>query len=160
MPERDNRRSPANVAASGGPITLKKARSKRQARPNPALAMAQEINPVHGFSRFLISHNVITVAVGFIIALQAQTLVKQLVSSFIDPLFILLFGQSLTTRAFSITFHGRTQPFTWGAFVYTFFSFLFILFVIFVIVKLLKFDKYDDPEKYKKITKKTPSILT
>lgn len=160
MSTSDKRKSQAKVAASGGPITLKKAKSNRRPKPNPAIVVAQEINPVHGFTKFLISHNVITVAVGFIIALQSQTLVKQLVSSFIDPMFNLFFGQALSTRTFTLTFHGRAQAFSWGAFMYTFFNFLFILFAIFLIVKIFKFDKYDDPEKYKKINKKLPKIVS
>jgi hypothetical protein len=114
MPKIDNRRSPADVAASGGPITLKKARSQRQPRPNAALAVAQEINPVHGFTRFLVSHNVITVAVGFIIALQSQNLVKQLVTSFVDPMFILLFGQALTGKTFYLHFHEQNTTIRLG----------------------------------------------
>jgi len=159
MAKNDNRRSEARVAASGGPITLNKPKSRRKPRPNPALAVAQEINPAQGFMEFLKSHNVITIAVGFIIAFQSQALVKQLVSSFIDPLFKLFFGQALNARFFSLTFDGRKVDFTWGAFVYATLNFIFILFVIFLIVKLTKLDRLDDPSKYKKIDDKLPKIL-
>jgi len=149
MPARNVRKSQANVAASGGPISLKKPKSKRQPRPSAVAAVAQEINPAHGFVKFLREQGVVTIAIGFIIALQAQVLVKQLVTSFIDPLFNLFFGQALSTRAFTLTFSGRTQSFTWGAFVYAFLNFVFIVFAIFIIVNVLKLDKLDTPKKDK-----------
>lgn len=159
MATNDNRRSEARVAASGGPITLNKPKSKRKPRPSAVKAVAQEINPAQGFFEFLKSHNVITIAVGFIIAFQSQALVKQLVSSFIDPLFKLFFGQNLNAKFFDLSFHERTVQITWGAFVYATLNFLFILFVIYVLVKITKLDRLDEPSKYKKIDDKLPKVL-
>lgn len=159
MPAKSTRKSHASVAASGGPISLKKPNSKRQPRPSTVAVVAQEINPAHGFIRFLREQGVVTIAIGFIIALQAQVLVKQLVASFIDPLFNLFFGQALNSRAFTLTFSGRTQSFTWGAFVYAFLNFVFIVFAIFIIVNVLSLDKLDKPKKKPSDKKDLPKIL-
>ena len=160
MANNDNRRSEAKVAASGGPITLNKPKSRRKPRPSAVKVVAQEINPAQGFMEFLKSHNVITIAVGFIIAFQSQALVKQLVSSFIDPLFKLFFGQNLNAKFFDLHFNERTAQITWGAFVYATLNFLFILFVIYLLVKITKLDRLDQPQEYKKIDKKIPKILS
>jgi len=160
MATNDNLRSEAKVAASGGPITLNKPNSRRKPRPSAARAVAQEINPAQGFLEFLKSHNVITIAVGFIIAFQSQALVKQLVSSFIDPLFKLFFGQNLNAKLVTLHFNGRTEQLTWGAFMYATLNFVFILFAIFIIVKITKLDRLDEPSKYKKIDDKLPKVLS
>jgi large-conductance mechanosensitive channel len=86
---------------------------------------------------------VVGVAIGFVIGLQAQTLVKQLIASFIDPLFNLLFGKALNERQFHITFHGRTEAFSWGAFVYSLLSFIFVLGSIYAIYRIFKLDRLE-----------------
>lgn len=99
---------------------------------------------VGGFVTFMREHAVVGVAIGFIIGLQAQTLVKQLVSSFITPLLTLLVGPKLQNKRLII--HGsHAVIFQWGQFVYSLADFLVVLFCIYVIVKLLKLDKLDKP---------------
>lgn len=111
------------------------------------MVVMHEVNPVTGFVAFLRDYAVVGLAVGFVIGLQAQNLVKQLVSSFIDPAFQLLFGQALSQRAFILHFHDRTASFTWGAFVYGMLNFVFVLGAIYVIVKFFSLDKLDKPTK-------------
>lgn len=142
----------SNIAAAqdvttGTPIRFETAKSSRKPKPNPALAAAHEINPVGGFMAFLRDYAVVGLAVGFIIGLQAQNLVKQLVASFIDPAFNLLFGQALSQRTFTMEWHDRTSDFPWGAFVYVLLNFLFVIAVIYAIVKILKLDRLDKPKK-------------
>lgn len=131
----------------GTPLNMESPHSPRKPRPNPALVAAQEINPVSGFTTFLRDYAVVGLAVGFIIGLQAQNLMKQLVSSFIDPAFNLLFGQALSQRTFTLEWHGRTSDFPWGAFTYVLLNFLFVLAVIYAIVKILKLDRLEKPKK-------------
>lgn len=97
---------------------------------------------VGGFLRFLREHAVVGVAIGFIIGLQAQTLVKQLVTSFITPMLNLLVGKNLQHK--QLVLH-RSNPvvFAWGEFVYTLADFLVVLLVIYLIVKFLRLDKLD-----------------
>jgi large-conductance mechanosensitive channel len=102
---------------------------------------------VGGFVNFLREHSVVGLAIGFVIGLQAQLLVKQLVDSFISPAFTLFFGQSLTHRTFTLHFHSHMGTFGWGAFVYGLLNFLFVLAAIYAIFKYLKLDRLDKPKE-------------
>ncbi len=128
---------------TGTTIRFEQPKSKRKPRPNVAVVMAQEMNPVEGFIDFLKHYAVVGLAIGFVIGTQAQVLVKQLVSSFIDPLFKLLFGEALNQRTFTWHFHDRSADFGWGAFLYILLNFFFVLAMIYIIVKFFKLDKLD-----------------
>jgi large-conductance mechanosensitive channel len=141
------RKNTAQLAVSSSNLRLQQPNSQRKARPKVARVVVQEVNPVGGFLEFLRAHTVVTLAVGFAIATQAQTLIKQLIASFIDPLYGLLFSQKLSARTLTLHFHGRTQAFGWGAFVYAFVDFLFVLAAIYAIVKLLNLDKLEQPKE-------------
>jgi large-conductance mechanosensitive channel len=138
---------PAQAVTTGTVLRMESPRSSRQPKHNPAVVVMQEVNPVTGFIGFLRDYAVVGLAVGFVIGLQAQTLVKQLVNSFIDPAFKLLFGQALSQRDFVLEFHGRQASFTWGAFVYGLLNFVFVLGAIYLIVKVFALDKLDKPTK-------------
>ena len=112
-----------------------------------AVVVAQEINPASGFVNWLRQNAVIGLAVGFVVGTQMQVVVKQLIDSFINPLFQLFFGgQQLSQRTAYLHFNGHTQPFAWGAFVSALINFLFILLTIYIIIKFLKLDKFDKPK--------------
>lgn len=97
---------------------------------------------VGGFINFIREHAVVGVAIGFIVGLQAQTLIKQLVSSFITPLFTFLVGPNLQKDQFVL--HGSTPiTFAWGEFVYTLADFLIVLLFIYLMVKIFRLDKLD-----------------
>jgi large-conductance mechanosensitive channel len=145
--KRNRKIHPAQAVTSGSPLRMEPPSSNRQPKHNPAYVVMHEVNPVSGFVGFLRDYAVVGLAVGFVIGLQAQNLVKQLVSSFIDPAFQLLFGQALSQRAFALQFHGRTATFTWGAFVYGLLNFLFVIAAIYILVKAFKLDKLDRPAK-------------
>jgi len=136
--------------APGATIRFETPKSGRKPKPNPAVMVVQEVNPVGGFVNFLREHAVVGLAIGFIIGLQAQTLVKQLVSSFIDPLFQLLFGQALSQRTFTMHLNDRVAHFGWGAFAYGLLNFLFVMAAIYAIVKFSRLDKLDRPVKKSK----------
>lgn len=138
-----------NAVTTSGPIHLQTPKSTRHPKPNPAVVVYQENNPVTGFVQFLREHAVVGLAIGFIIGIQAQGLVKLLVSSFIDPTFQLLFGQALSLRTFTLHFHDRSVNFSWGAFAYGLLNFLFVLAAIYAIVKLFNLDKLDKPKDKK-----------
>ena len=138
---------PVHAVTSGSPLRMESAQSSRQPKQNPALVVMHEVNPVGGFVSFLKDYAVVGLAVGFVIGLQAQNLVKQLVSSFIDPAFNLLFGQALSQRVFILEWHGRTSSFSWGAFAYGLLNFLFVIAAIYIIVKFFALDKLDKPTK-------------
>ncbi len=124
--------------------------SSNRGRKAKRTVIVREINPVGGFLNFLREHTVVSLAVGFAIATQAQTVIKQLIASFIDPLYGLLFSQKLSAKAVTLHFHGRSQAFTWGAFVYTFIDFLFVLIAIYAVIKMFSLDKLDMVKEEKK----------
>lgn len=145
--KRNDRTRRTHDVTSGSPLRMESPQSNRHPKHNPAVTVIQEVNPVGGFVAFLRDYAVVGLAVGFVIGLQAQNLVKQLVNSFIDPAFQLLFGQALSQRAFMLEWHGRTASFTWGAFIYGLLNFLFVLAAIYALVKIFNLDKLDKPKK-------------
>jgi len=146
MAKHPNKRNTAQAATGGSNIRFEQPRSNRHAPPLLPIMVPTEVHPVSGFLDFLREHAVVSLAVAFVIGLQSQTLVKQLVSSFIDPLFKLLFGQALSQYTFVLHFHGRSADFSWGAFAYGLLNFLFVLAAVYAIVKILGLDKLDRPK--------------
>jgi large-conductance mechanosensitive channel len=97
-----------------------------------------------GFIKFLRDHAVVGVAIGFIVGLQAQTLIKQLVESFVTPLLTLMVGPDLQSRQWVI--NGGTAnavKFPWGEFVYSLADFIVVLLFIYLVVKIFQLDKLD-----------------
>jgi large-conductance mechanosensitive channel len=131
------------TSTRGGPVHMEESAGRQ--RQQHRTVVVREFIQVDGFLNFLREHTVVTLAVGFAIATQAQTVIKQLIASFIDPLYGLLFSQKLSARTLMLHFHGRSQQFAWGAFVYTFIDFIFVLLAIYLIVKALNLDKLDKP---------------
>jgi large-conductance mechanosensitive channel len=143
--------NPTQAVTTGTTIRIEQPKSSRQQKQNITVVMAQEHNPVGGFIDFLREHAIVSLAVGFAIATQLQTLVKQLIASFINPLYALLFnGQQLSNLSTTVHWHGRQQTFGWGAFVYDLVDLVFVLVVIYVLVKLLRLDSLDSPKPDKK----------
>ena len=110
-----------------------------------AVIVNSELNPVNGFVDFLREHAIVGLAIGFVIGTQVQSLVKQLVSSFIDPLFQLFLGKSLSSRSFELHHGARSAIFPWGQFIYVLLDFFFVVIAIYILVKALKLDKLDRP---------------
>ncbi len=152
MPQRKRQspstKNPAHLSTTGSNLRMQTPASSRKPKPKPQVArrVAQEINPARGFMNFLREHTVVTLAVGFAIATQAQTIIKQLIASFINPLYGLLFSEKLSSKAFVLHFHGRSQSFAWGEFVYAFVDFLFVLGAIYLFVKVFGLDKLEKPK--------------
>ena len=135
------------VVTTGSTIRFEQPSSGRgKKKSKVSVIVGPELHPVNGFVDFLREHAVVSLAIAFVIGLQSQTLVKQLVSSFIDPLFKLLFGQALSLRTFTLNFHGRSASFAWGAFAYGLLDFIFVLAAVYAIVKFLSLDKLDKPK--------------
>jgi large-conductance mechanosensitive channel len=147
MAKSSKKQSAGRTVNTGGPIRFEEPQSHRQHKTKNPLIDPSEIHPVSGFLDFLREHSVVSLAIAFVIGLQSQTLVKQLVNSFIDPLFKLMFGQALSLRTFTLEFHGRSASFTWGAFAYGLLDFIFVLGAVYAIVKILSLDKLDKPRK-------------
>lgn len=152
MAAKRKHQQPTTVRAvnSGSTIRFEQPRSSRQQPQHKSvIVVGPEIHPVSGFVDFLREHAVVGLAIGFVIGTQVQSLVKQLVSSFIDPLFKLLFGEALSQRTFTLNWHGRAAQFGWGAFVYGLLDFIFVLAAVYALVKFLQLDKLDQPRKKK-----------
>ena len=143
-----NKRKPKIEAyTTGTTLRMEKPHSARKPKPRTAKVIVHEVNPVNGFLDLLRAYGVVGLAIGFVIGLQAQNLMRQLVSSFIDPAFKLLFGEALSTRTFTLSYHGRSEEFPWGAFVYVLLNFIFVLIAIYLIFKLLKLNKLAEAPK-------------
>lgn len=138
---------PTEVVVQGTNLRFEAPKSKRKPKPSTAAVVVQEINPVSGFVGFLREYAVITVAIGFAIATQAQVMIKQFSTSFIDPAYALLLnGQALSEKTATLTWHGREQIFAWGTFVYSLMNFLFMLIIIYAVVKFFALDKLQEPK--------------
>jgi len=137
------------VFTTGSTVRLEVPRSSRQSKSKKVVAAIADpdLNPVSGFVGFLREHAVVGLAIGFVIGTQVQAVVKQLVASFINPLFSLLFGEALSKRTFMLHFHARAVAFQWGAFAYGLLDFVFVVAAIYIIVRMLKLDKLDKPPK-------------
>lgn len=152
MATRPRKRSPnqAQIVTSGSTIRIEQPKSSRQQKPNVTVVMAQELNPVGGFLAFLREHAIVGLAVGFAIATQVQAVVKQLIASFINPLYGLLFnGQQLSDRTATFQWHGRSEQFGWGAFVYALIDFLFVVAIIYLAIRVFHLDNLDKPKEQK-----------
>lgn len=110
----------------------------------------REIEVVGGFKTFLREHAVVALAIGFVVATQIQTLARELIASFIDPAFKLLFGTKLSLGTFTLHFRGRSAEFGWGSFVYAMVDVLFVLIAIYLIVRLFRLENMENPKKKKK----------
>jgi len=102
---------------------------------------------VGGFVTFLREHAIVGLAIGFVVGLQAQSVVKQLVESFIEPALQLFFGTRLNDRTFTLHFAGNHANFGWGAMLYALLDLFFVLASVYALVKILKLDKLDQPKK-------------
>jgi large-conductance mechanosensitive channel len=144
------------LASEAKPLDKKTdAELKREAKvrlkrldPREAADVADEVAPkgtMSCFVTFLRERAVVGLAIGFVIGTQVQTVVKQFIASFVDPLFKLLIpgDQALSTRTWTLGIHGHTADFAWGALLYSLLDFLFILFTIYFVVKLLHLDRLD-----------------
>jgi large-conductance mechanosensitive channel len=108
---------------------------------------AKKVKPVSGFVEFIREHAIVGLAIGFVLGTQVQAVVKQIISSFIDPLFVLIFpgNKTLSARTFTLHLDGRSANFGWGAVVFALIDFIFIAFAVYAIIKLFKLDKLDKP---------------
>ena len=134
-----------HTITTGTVLRMEEPASERgKQKPNPAVVLVHEINPVEGFVGFLREHAVVGLAIGFVVGLQAQELVKLLVSSFINPAFQLFFGEKLSQKTFAISWHDRAPvTFGWGGFAYGLLNFLFVLAASYFIVIFFILDKLD-----------------
>lgn len=126
------------VKTEAATVTVKPAAKKKT-------SVVVATKPFGGFVEFLRERAVVGLAVAFVLGTQIQTVVKQLIASFIDPMFQLLFSgnKALSNRTFTLHFDGRFANFGWGALVYTFIDFIFVAFAIYAVIKFFQLDKLD-----------------
>lgn len=136
------------VLNPGSVIRMEVPKSSRHQPKTHIIVSAPE--PVSGFKTFLREHAVVALAIGFVVATQIQALAKQLIASFIDPAFKLLFGEKLSLRTFTLHFHGRTADFGYGSFIYALLDVLFVLITIYIAVRIFKLEDLGTPDKKKK----------
>src|SRR4051812_859127 len=121
MTAKDSKRNPQTVT-TGSVIRMEEPSSKRGQHKSVATVLVPD-EFVGGFINFLREYAVVGVAIGFVIGIQAQALMKSLIDSFINPAFSLFFGDKLSQRTFVLHFHGHQGTFSWGAFVYALINF-------------------------------------
>ncbi|MDB5164979.1 MAG: putative Large-conductance mechanosensitive channel-like protein [Candidatus Saccharibacteria bacterium] len=149
--KRQQQSNETKILTTASGVRIETPRSKRgEHHESTVSVIVNEVNPVKGFLGFLREYSVVSLAVGFAIATQAQTVIKQLISSFIDPLYGLLFnGQKLSAMTSTFHWHGREQAFAWGAFVYALIDFIFVLAIIYLLIKLFNLDELSKPKDKK-----------
>jgi large conductance mechanosensitive channel len=103
---------------------------------------------VQGFVDFVRTQGIVGLAIGFVIGVQAKSLVDQFSASFVNPLLGLIVGTAdgLTSKKLIISVDGSTAVFAWGAFVYALINFLIIAAIIYFVFKWLRLDKLDKPK--------------
>lgn len=139
--------TPTPIVLPGSMVRMESPKSNRQQKtPKTVVVVGAADDVVGGFFNFLREHSVVALALGFVIATQIQAVARQLIASFIDPAFKLVFGQALSQRISTFHFHGRSADFGWGAFIYSVLDVLFVLITIYVIVKVFKLDKLENPK--------------
>lgn len=131
--------STTTIKTTDTEITVKPANGKKKA------TVVVAARPATGFIEFLREKAVVGLAVAFVLGTQVQTVVKQFISSFVDPMFQLLFSgnKALSNRTFTLHFDGRHANFGWGALAYTFIDFIFVAFAIYAVIKIFSLDKLD-----------------
>jgi large-conductance mechanosensitive channel len=143
MPKTKKQKPAPTVYVTGSTIRMKQANTRdRTPRQNPLVVVAPD-ELVGGFIDFIRDHAVVGLAVGFVIATQVQTLVKQLVSSFITPTFQLFFSGTLSSDAVKWHFRGHETSYQWGVFFSDFLDFVFVLVAIYLIIRFFRLDKLD-----------------
>jgi large-conductance mechanosensitive channel len=131
--------------------TIRFVTPKGQRKPKISVIVGQEVpdmvtEQVGGFVSFLREHAIVGLAVGFVIATQVQGLVKQIISSLLDPISKLLFGTSLSEQSTTWHFRGRAADIGWGQILYTCIDFFFVVIAIYIIIRFFKLDKLDKPK--------------
>jgi large-conductance mechanosensitive channel len=138
------------IVSSGSNIRFEPAhsvRGEKQEKQRIVVTVGQDIRPVGNFLGFLREHAVVGLIIGFVLGNQVQSLVKQLIQSFVDPLTKLLFGTALSQRTFSLHLHNRYANFGWGAMVYALIIFLFVVMAMYLAIRLLKLEKLEEKAK-------------
>ncbi|MBC7707651.1 MscL family protein [Polaromonas sp.] len=144
MTEQIKTKTDVTVTTSGSDVHIKTPNNGKAGKPNLNVFVTPDFvhEPIEGFIGFLKEYAVVGLAVGFAIGSQAQQLVKQILTTFIDPVFQLFFGEALSKRTFTLHFHYHAANFAWGALVYSLLNFIFVLAAIYTLIKLFKLDKF------------------
>ncbi len=132
------------------PTELKREARARLRRLDPATAAAlvdeavakKVTSSFSGFAAFIRERAIVGLAVGFVIGAQVQSVVKQFIASFVDPLFKLLVPGN-TTLSQSVWKAPHGASFGWGAFVYQLLDLLFVLSTIYAVIKLFRLDRLE-----------------
>jgi hypothetical protein len=82
----------ARAVGSSSTVRMETPKSKGRKPKSKVPTVVMQPPGVTGFIDFLREHAIVALAVGFVIGTQVQSVVKQLVASFISPAFSLLFG--------------------------------------------------------------------
>lgn len=147
-----NKLTPKSVAKAEEPrkveVKAQVKSGKMKGRNVTVLLDADDVvrDQVGGFVNFLREHAIVGLAVGFIVGQQAQGVVKQLITSFIDPTLKLLIGQKLGDLSFKLQFGGREGVYPWGAMIVVLLNLLVVLATIYILIKVLNLDKLDKPK--------------
>lgn len=123
--------------------TRKRHKLAVEALSNPDVIVREQVS---GFVTFVREHAIVGLAVAFIIGAQAQTVVKQLVESFIDPVIQLFGGAKLSELKVPAELFGNSANFAVGQMIYALINLFAVLLTIYVLIKVLKLDRLDKPQ--------------
>lgn len=124
---------------------------------NPKRAQAKvrtkqvAIKPLQGFMDFVRQQGVVGLAVGLAVGAQAGIVVKQLVTSTVDPIIGLIIGnpQGLQAAKLTIVLGGRKATFLFGELLYSIIVFIAVCLVVYIVVHGLNLDKLDKKKEEK-----------
>lgn len=135
------------MSSTGSNIRMTSPSTKaRQPKQSP-ISVVKPDDLVIGFIDFLRSHAIIGLAVGFIVATQVQTLIKQLILSFITPTFQFFVKGSLSNDSITLHLRSHSVTYSWGIFVTDLLDFLFVIASLYIIIRIFKLDKLDNNPK-------------
>jgi large-conductance mechanosensitive channel len=147
--KRSTKSSTTRLVTTGTTVRFEAPKSSRKPKPRSSRVVVQEMHPVDDFVGFLREYAIVGLSIGFIIGNQMSTLVKVLVSNFIDPLTQLLFGTALSQRTFTLHLHKRVAQFGWGGVIYSLIDLVLLLIFIYIAFRFLNLDKLNKPQAKK-----------
>ena len=92
------------VTTDAGTIKIEQPRSRQGKALQKVSVIIGPDEVIGGFAKFIREHAVVGVAVGFAIGSQAQVVIKQLITGFLDPASQLFFGTGAQSAYFYVAF--------------------------------------------------------
>ncbi len=103
------------------------------------------VKHLKGFLDFVREQGVVGLAIGLAVGTQAAILVRDIITSLVDPIIGLIIGnpKGLQAAQWDVTIAGRSATFAFGLLLYSLIVFMSVCLVVYFVVHGLKLDKID-----------------